>query len=139
MKYELKDPLEITSRLLVGFGAGDATVSIDIIGQQGDGRVVYRWFVDFKDGREFLGDDLKSGCQGGNLADGLVSFCSFLSAFADAHEYLHCNLGRESDCGDLFPADLANWAMANSDEISYIGILIEESADSEESILKEVA
>ena len=137
MRYELRDPLLITSRLLVGFKAGDATVSLDTIGQDRDGRVAYRWFVDFEDGREFSGDDLKSGCQGGNLADGLRSFCSFLSAFADANEYMGRNPGRESDFGDLFPADLAEWAMENSDDIYCIGCEVEESAESDEPILIE--
>ncbi len=137
MKYELKDPLEITSRLLVGFKAGDATVSIDTVRQQGDGRVVYRWFVDFEDGREFSGDDLKSGCQGGNLADGLGNFCSFLSAFADAQYHMSRNPDHEPDCVDIFPADLAEWAMENSEEIGMVGIEIEESADSDKSILIE--
>ena len=137
MRYELKDPLEITSRLLAGFKAGDATVSLDIAGQDGDGRTAYRWFVDFDDGREFTGDDIKSGCQGGNLADGLASLCSFLTAFANAHEHMWRWPGCESDCGDLFPADLADWAMDNVSDISYIGMLIEESVGTDESILIE--
>jgi hypothetical protein len=137
MRYELSEPLKITSRLLVGFRAGDGTVSIDIVGQQGDGRVVYRWFVDLDSGEEFSGDDLRSGCQGGDLADGLSSLCSFLAAFADAHDYAQ-HTGRESDCGDLFPLEMAEWAMGASDEISMVGCLIDEQqSETDEPILTE--
>ncbi len=138
MTYRLRDPLFITDRLLVGFRAGDAVVSVNIIDQQGDGRMVYRWFVDFDDSRSFEGDDLKSGCQGGDIVDGLSSLCCFLSAFADAHGYRAFNNGEPGENGDLFPEELAEWAMANSGDIAYVGQLIDEARDLEEPVIVEV-
>lgn len=123
----LKSPVMITPRLAAGVEVGDAWVSIEYSDLDGrDGRVRYRWFVDFRDGREFSGDDLQSGCVGGSLQSGLESLLSFLGAFAESWRYA----GEDGENSDLFPADLAEWAMQNSDEIAMLGFELEESPSS---------
>ena len=123
----LKSPVMITPRLAAGLEIGDAWVSIEYDEPRGgeDGRVHYRWFVDFKDGREFSGDDLQSGCGGGGLQGGLESLLAFLGAFAESRRYA----GEDGENADLFPAEMAEWAKQNSDEIGMLQIELEETPD----------
>ena len=119
---QLQSPVLITSRLLPGVRVGGGTISITYSDREGEGgRTRYRWFVDLDNGSEFTGDDLQSGCQGGSLQEGLVSLLSFLGAFAEAQRY------PDSENADLFPSGLAEWATANSDEISMLESEIEET------------
>ena len=116
---EIRQPLGITSRLLPGVRIGEATISIKYAHVTSDGRQAYRWFIDNGNGhrQDFQGDKLCSGVGGGSLQEGLESLLSFLGAFAEAIAYQERS-GQESENADLFPAGLADWATANSDEIS---------------------
>ena len=120
----LKSPVMITPRLTAGVEVGDAWVSIEYSDRAGDeGRDRYQWYVDFKGGREFSGDDLQSGCVGGSLQSGLESLLSFLGAFAESWRHSR----EDGENSNLFPAEMAEWAMQNSDEIAMLGCWLEES------------
>jgi hypothetical protein len=93
----------------------------------GNGRARYLYFIDLPN-YSLEREDLQSGYGGGNLQDGLESLLSFLSAFAEAQSYPN------SENQDLFPAELAEWATQNADEISMIQCELEES---EEPIIEE--
>jgi len=117
----------ITPRLAPGVEVGDAWVSIEYSDREGnDGRARYRWFVDFKDGREFSGDDLQSGCDGGNLQGGLESLLGYFSAFGEAQRY------PESENREIFPQGLAEWAAENADELGTLSCWLEETVLIEE-------
>jgi len=120
----IASPCEITSRLLPGLRVADGTISIEYAGSDADGRTRYRWYLDIPAG-EFSGDDLKSGCQGGNLQSGLESLISFLSACGEALAYSD-HSGHESENADLFPRYVAEWAAYNRDELSIAALELEE-------------
>ena len=108
-------PIEITSRLLFGVRIGHTEISITYATLQGkEGRERYRYYIDGGD-VSYTSDDLQSGCQGGNLQEGLESLLSFLGACAEGGEN-----------ADLFPPDVAEWAKSNSDEISMLAVELEE-------------
>jgi hypothetical protein len=106
------ESVEITSRLLWGVRIGaDAWISIDEDGQDADGRTRYVVYLDTP-GFEYKEQTLRSGCQGGSLANGLESFLSFLSAAADSRI-------PESEHSTLFPEHVTEWARMNQTEIEY--------------------
>jgi len=124
----LSSPVQITSRLLPGVRCDDAFISIDYAKRAGnDGRTRYQWYVDIAD-QEFTGDDLQSGCGGGDLRSGLESVLSFLSACGESVNYAS-RTGRESENADLFPVALGEWCAEHSDELSMLALEIEESAE----------
>ena len=104
---ELREPVIITPRLLAGVRVGDAFISIDYDCETSEGRTQYRYFVDLPNGGgEFEGTDLRSGCQGGDLREGLESLLTFLGACGEAVNYQE-QTGQESENADLFPAAVA--------------------------------
>jgi hypothetical protein len=116
----LKDPCIITSRLMAGVRAGGAEVGITYSDKAGcDGRTRYRWHVDLSDGTSETGDDLQSGCGGGDLRNGLSSLLCFLAAFGEENE----------ENSDMFPKSLAEWALINSDDLSGLESEIDEDPD----------
>ena len=117
----LKTPFLITSRLLPGVQISGAFISIEDVGCNREGRTCYRWHIDFPTGSTFTGNDLKSGCQGGTLQEGMASLLSFLSAAAESYP--------DGENADLFPTAVTEWAYQNSDEISLLGIEIEEATE----------
>lgn len=113
---KLKQPVIITPRLLAGIKIDNAFVSIDYAGQTAEGRTRYRYHIDLEHGGEYSGTDLKSGCQGGTLQEGLESLLSFLGACAESYRYK----GMNGENSDLFPESIAQWASQNSDEIGML-------------------
>lgn len=130
---QLTSPIIITSRLMPGIAVGESTISIRYAKKPGDdGRTRYQYFLDLEtDGKRFelIGDDIQSGCQGGSLADGLSSLLSFMSACGESYGYcLRKGIPLDdSENGDLFPADVAEWCYLNSDELSILVYEIEEN------------
>ena len=121
----LSSPVEISPSLLPGVRIGEAWVSIDYADREGsEGRTRYQWQI-VLEGHEYAGDDLQSGCGGGGLREGLDSLLSFLGAFAESWRYA----GAEGENADLFPAELAEWAMQNSDEIGMAAMEVEENKE----------
>ena len=125
---QLTSPVIITSRLRPGVQIGPATISIEYAGCR-DGRTVYRYFIDLPD-YEYESTDLASGCQGGDLQEGLASLLSFLGAFAESVSHATFAADRQpGENADLFPVELADWACQYSDEIDLLSIELEETAD----------
>jgi hypothetical protein len=121
----LKSPIEITPRLMPGVRVGDAWVQIEYAEGRGH-RMAYRWFIDLPDGSEHSGDDLTSGCRH-SLQHGLESLLSFLSACGESWRYSYN--GQRGENADLVPPAVAEWAAANSDELSMLSIELGEQPD----------
>ena len=126
-------PCFISSRLLPAIKVGDATISIGYARKRDrDNRTAYRYYIDLKDGEDgYTCDDIKSGVGGGNLQEGLHSVLSFLSACAESYRYA----GEDGENSDLFPQFIAEWAMANSDELSMASLELDSSEDNEYSVI----
>lgn len=109
----------------------NATISIGAGARNDEGRTQYGTFIDFDDGREFEITGLKSGCQGGDIKNGMESLLSFLSAAAESFRYRKCDWNNisEDDNASLFPREITEWAYENSDEISMMEIEISENPD----------
>lgn len=120
---KLNSPFIITPRLCAGVKIGDAFISISDGERNAEGRTQYGVFIDLPDGSEHEINDLRSGCQGGDLQSGMASLLSFLSAAAESYRYA----GMDGENSSLFPEAVTNWAHQNSDEISMLAIEIEET------------
>lgn len=127
----LHPPFSISARLLPALRLPDGgTIQLEYSRRPGrDGRTRYKWTIDLPSGEEFTGEDLQSGCQGGSLAEGFKSLCSFLSAAADSyrHRGLDWENVTEDDNAHGWDRAVVEWACWNSDEISMLGMEIEES------------
>lgn len=122
---QLRSPVQIAPNLEAGLRVGDSSwLTIDYAKRPGrDGRTRYRYTI-IRDGQPDITDDnLRSGCQGGSLQEGLESLCSYLGAFAESWNYA----GADGESADLFPTELAEWACEHSDEISMLGLELEET------------
>lgn len=119
----IRSPFIITPRLMAGVKIGDAFISIGQGERNSEGRTQYGIFIDLPDGSEHEVTDLRSGCQGGNLQEGMASLLSFLSAAAESYAYK----GMDGENSDLFPQAVTEWAYQNSDEISMLALEIEET------------
>lgn len=124
---EIRQPCIITPRLLPGLQIGDAFVSIEYGGTTYDNRQGYRYYIDLPR-FSYEGEDIASGVGGGSLQSGLKSLLSFLGAFAESIRYQE-HIGTECESTTLFPPKLADWATQNSDEITMLGIELEESEE----------
>ena len=125
---ELRAPFIISARLMPAVRVGTATVSIEETHRDSDGRTVYRWFVDMQDGQEFTGHDLRSGCGGGGIRDGMLSILGFLYACGESVNYARRS-GRTGENADLFPPALAEWASNHTDELGMVELDITETLD----------
>lgn len=122
----LHTPFKIGSRLLPCLTVGGVEISLEYHRTDRDGRDVYTWNIDGLPEGEYGCSDLKSGCQGATLQEMFASLLSFLSACGEALRYQE-STGRESENADLFPAPVAQWARAHSDELAALQFEIEES------------
>ncbi len=130
---QIKSPLIITSRLMLGVKIGEGTISIEYAHRK-EHRQYFRWFIDLplpqarrgvrsNDNEEFQSDEF-SVMDGSTLHEGLESLLSFLSAFAEA-----CRNTSEygpSENIDLFPAALTEWAIENADEFAVMECELQE-------------
>jgi hypothetical protein len=123
---QLHSPFCITARLLPGVQVGNDYISIEYAGDTASGRTRYRCYLDIGD-KEYESDDLKSGCQGGGLQEGMASLCCFLEACGESYGYKMRNPHSEPENLGLFPEWVAEWAYQHSDELSMIEMEIEES------------
>ena len=125
---KINSPLCITPSLEPGIEIDGAWLSISYASRPGrEGRTRYRWRW-IVDGHEESGDDLQSGCGGGDLNEGLGAFIEFLSAFGDAHRP-GCEPGENSE---LFPGTISEWAYRNADALSMVAEEIENNKPIEE-------
>ena len=123
---KLASPIIITPRLLPGVRVGNAFISIECDGLS-FGRLRYRWHIDLPNGQEFTCNDLYSGVGAGTLQGGLSSLLSFLGAFAESHSYALRTGDEAGENSNLFPEELKDWAMENSEEIDMLSIELEEN------------
>jgi hypothetical protein len=122
----INPPCIVTARLLPGVQIGKAFLSIEYSGLNSKrGRVGYLYHIDLED-YAYTNHDLHSGCGGGNLQQGLESLLSFLDAFAEACWYT-THQGHKSENTDLFPDELKEWAMCNSNEFGMLRLELEEN------------
>lgn len=112
----IEAPLIITARLMAGVRIGDAFISIGEAGETSEGRTKYEVWIDLPDGSEYGVTDLRSGCQGGDIYEGMESLLSFLGAAADSYGYRQ-RTGRKGENEDLFPPAVVEWAHENQDDI----------------------
>lgn len=124
MSIELREPFFISSRLIPSVRAGETVIGIDYAKICPDGRVQYRYYIDFPDGTEHVGEDLKSGVNGGTLREGMESLLSFLSACGESSNPRH---GGDGENADLFPPKVAEWCYLNQSEIDSVRIWVEET------------
>ena len=113
---ELSAPVMITPRLMAGVKIEDTFISIGYGKTNDEGRMVYEYHID-NPKWEYTGNDLKSGCGGGDLREGLESLLSFMSACGESYSYSE-RTGRDGENTDLFPKHVAKWCAQNSDELS---------------------
>lgn len=127
----LKPPFIITARLMAGVKVGGGYISIGQGERNSEGRTQYGVYIDLPDGSEHEIDDLKSGCGGGGVQDGMAALLSFLSAAAESYSFRDCNWDNnsEDDNALLFPRPVVEWAYQNSDEIAMLEVEISETPD----------
>jgi hypothetical protein len=124
---KLHQPFEISARLMPAVKVGGATISLEVSGRVSkDGRDIYSAFIDLPGGEEHEVADLRSGCQGGSVQEGMRALLSFLSAAAESYQYQQ-RTGREGENSDLFPVAVLDWASSCSDELSMLACEIEEN------------
>lgn len=123
MSIELREPFFISSRLVPSVRVGETVIGIDYSKICPDGRVQYRYYIDFPDGTEHVGEDLKSGVNGGTLKEGMESLLAFLSACGESSNPRY---GGDGENADLFPPQVAEWCYLNQGEIDMARIWVEE-------------
>lgn len=116
---KLEQPLIITGRLLPGVRIGEATVSLD--------PGIWTYYVDLDNGITVHGDDFRPGYMVGDSESEYVRsamgvFLGFVSAYAESITYA----GEDGELNDLFPQELAEWAIGNADDIAMTSIELEE-------------
>lgn len=117
---QLSAPFKISPRLLPGLLIDDAWISIEYAGFNDECRTIYRYYLDLPTVPEgHVGTDLKSGCGGGNLQEGMASLLSFLGAAAESYP--------DGENADLFPEAVCAWAYTYSDVISMLQTEIKET------------
>lgn len=116
----LSPPFSISARLLPALTLAGATIQLENDGWTSDRRQRFRWTIDLPDGSEHTGNDLKSGVGGCSLQEAFGSLLSFLSAAGASWP--------DGENADLFPAAVCEWAAWHSDELSFLGCQIEETA-----------
>lgn len=124
----LRQPFEISSRLMPSVRIGGATLSVGLGRGLPSGRTLYDVWIDLPDGSEHEITDLKSGRQGGSVQKGMCALLSFLSAAAESRAYSR-HSGEKGENEDLFCSEIVAWADDNSDELSMLACILEESGD----------
>lgn len=119
---KIHQPFCITPRLMAGLKIGGAFISLGDGGRNKDGRTCYGCFIDLPDGTEHEVNDLRSGCGGGGIQDGMESLLSFLSACAESRSYGERNYNdpMRGENSDLFDEVVGRWAQENQDEIDML-------------------
>ncbi len=127
MQFTLTNPLIITPRLLPGLQLGGAFISVETDCSQS--------YIDLANGKSHTVDDLTLGMVQRTDAEAiqhyLESLCSFLAAAAESYAY-RIRSGKKYDQNDdsnehLFPRRIVEWAHQHSDELSMLGIELEET------------
>lgn len=104
-----------------GLKIGEGIISLGYSKVTDEGRMLYDVKIDLPDS-EWDVNDMKSGCQGGNLQEGFASLLCFLGAAAESYRYRGCDwdLVSQDDNAAMFPRSVVEWAYQHSDEISIL-------------------
>ncbi len=121
----LHEPFCISSRLLPALKIGNDYLSIEALRYDHENRTVYRAYLDLADGKEYEINDLRSGCGGGTIQEGMESLLAFLEAAAEAYRYEMS--GHKSENSDLFEPEVNEWAYQNGDYIAVLQMELEEN------------
>jgi hypothetical protein len=128
---KLHRPFRISSRLMPAVRFGYLDIALDIASHDPDGRTRYHYVIE--SGTEtHEATDLRSGCQGGTVAEGFVSLLAFLAAAGEA--YLNHRNGHISENSGMFPEWIEELAHHYSDELTAFR---EELAENPESFIEE--
>lgn len=118
MQLTLKDPFQITARLMAGLKVGDCTISMEYGKRDADGRQRYIAWFDFDDGKSVKESGLQSGCGGGTLQRGFEDLLDFLA---------HVSESEDAEDNDLFKPRVMKFARAYGDELSALRCELEEN------------
>ncbi len=128
----LHPPFIITARLMAGLEVNDSWLSIEYDKQTDEGRMQYKYCIDTPK-FEHEGNDLRSGVGSGGIQEGMNDLLCFLLSDAEHYEYLQRMPEYDTDEDDYrFPANVAQWAFENQDELSMLQSEIEEEGLVEE-------
>jgi hypothetical protein len=122
---KLREPFKISARLMPAVQVGGAWISLAVGRVDRNGRDIYTAWIDLEDGSEHEVTDLKSGCQGGSVQEGMRALLSFLCAAAESHSY-HARTGRAGENEELFAPAVVAWAVENVDELTMLSVELEE-------------
>ena len=128
---KLHRPFRISSHLMPTVQFGYLTIALDIDIHEPYGRTRYRYVIE-SGGRTYEATDLRSGIQGGTVAEGFVSLLAFLEAAGEA--YLNHRNGHISENSGMFPDWVEELAHHYSDELAAFR---EELAENPESFIEE--
>jgi len=142
---KLHEPFIIPPRLLPGVRVGkNSFISIEFNGLTNSGRTRYKYHIDCNSNSDdkkiihFTRNDLKSGCQGGSLVDGMESLLSFLGAAVDSYRHNRYQYSDDPDDNcSLFPKHIVEWAYQNVEEISYLLFEIEDKKEKKMDLIAE--
>ncbi len=123
---KLNKPFEISARLMPAVKVGGAWISLECGRTNSEGRTIYKAFIDLPHGKEYAINDLKSGCQGGSIQEGMEALLSFLGAAAESYAY-RMRTGYAGENEDLFEPEVVRWAYENQDDISSLELELEEN------------
>lgn len=112
---KLFHPFMISSRLLPSIKIVNATISIEDINVDDQGKKVYKFYIDILNQKAYESSDLRGSVCGNEsghpIQEVMESLLNFLSASAEAYSY------PDSDNRDLFPEYIMEWAYQNKEEI----------------------
>ena len=128
----LNPPLIITSRLLPGVRVDDLQISIEPTGRSGKhNKPQWRYYLDFI-GDEHIESHVDDDLHGhGDHRKMLASLLSFMSACGEGIAYQE-RKGRQSENADLFPPHIGQWCRLHTDELSLIGMELDEQEQEQE-------
>ena len=111
--------VKIAPNLAAGVRIADTWVTVTYSDKDShEGRTRWQWEIIFPDNESVVGDDLYSGCQGGNLVEGLECLLSFMVAHAEALNYQD-RTGNAPENADLFDNKrVSEFCQQYSDELA---------------------
>ena len=113
MRYVLKRPLMISSRLMPAIHFDGGWVNLQFTGRDDDGRMETELIIETDDGEIYNGVGPSSGCWADpDIADMMASTLDFLCAEAERYRY-----GTDDGEGRLFNDRTAEWAYHWDDEL----------------------
>jgi hypothetical protein len=118
---ELVKPIYISSRLMAAVKVDGMEIGIDPTGETRGGKSEWYWYVEPYGSCKRIAEGWDLAGRG-DANEMMATLLTFLSAFGESVGY--ANRRRvplsETENGDLFPAELAEWAEANGEEFDML-------------------